>query len=198
MDTLYAWVFPDKIFWILCNDEQQMSARIFFVCIILVLIGADIYLHRLNQALQQDIDADAQQCQRRLAMLEDSYKNRPVEKVRAAISQSPDNQPAVTPPEKPEVNLEKLVSHGHRVQAVTNKYEFLLESAQIDAADKKLLRKLLLQREKLTNAIMLAEQNATDSGEMVIQLYDVEDQIQLVLTDPLDYDRYEFLKERHL
>lgn len=180
-----------------------MNKHTLLICIALVLSVASIYFYKQNQSLSASIATNNEQCERRLAMLQEKYQNRPtalVAQAKQSLPQQPQINAEQTADEQdvPTVKLENLVSYGHRVQAVTNKYEFLLVSAQVDDADRDLLRRLLVQRERLANEIAFAEQEGAVDSSLEDKLFDVEDQIQLVLNDPLDYERYEFLKERSL
>lgn len=176
-----------------------MNIRTLLVCVALVLAAASFYLHKQNQALNHSIATNATQCERRLAMLQEKYQHRSAAVVSQAITSLPQVKEQNVPEEQtPPVNLENLVSYGHRVQAITNKYEFLLVTAQVDEADRTVLRRLLVQRERLANALAFAEQEGSADSAMRNKLEDVENQIQVVLNDPLDYERYEFLRERSL
>lgn len=176
-----------------------MNVRTLLICVALVLAAASFYLHKQNQALSQSIATNASQCERRLAMLQEKYQHRSATVVSQVKTSLPQAKEQTVPDElTPPVNLENLVSYGHRVQAVTNKYEFLLVTAQVDEADRTVLRRLLVQRERLANALAFAEQEGSADSSMRSKLADVENQIQIVLSDPLDYERYEFLRERSL
>jgi len=91
-----------------------------------------------------------------------------------------------------------MVSYGHQVRAISNKYEFLLKTAQIEASDKKRLGRLLLEREKLAQQVNNASASQPAPEKMQEQLASIEQRIENLLTDPIDYSRYEYLKERNL
>lgn len=177
-----------------------MNIQTVLIILIIALGGAAFYLHQQNQALGQNLAAEQQQCEQDIAQLEQTYRK----KIDALKQTLPAQfQPAsVSEPVETKTDLTKLVSYGHRVKAVVHKYEFLLETAQLSNGDKKSLRRLLLKREQLVNALGLLDEGhqlaGTDSVALQKQLAAVEENIQVLLTDSLDYSRYEFLRERSL
>ena len=183
-----------------------MILRTILVILSIAATGLGFYLYKSNSALQSEIAASEDDCKRQIAELEDRFNA----KINALQRQVPGKQQlhniaAEMPAEEPEkqpVRYDKLVSYSHQVEAVVHKYEFLLGSAMINDTEKRTLRRLLMERERLVNAINLASNGnvagKADPGQLTTELEDVEQQIQVVLMDPLDYQRYQFLSERAL
>lgn len=176
-----------------------MNIQTALVIFIVALAGAAIFLNQQNQVLTQNLTAEKDQCQQDIAQLKKSYRR----KINALKQSLPAQfQPATAGESaKAETDMTKLVSYRHRVKAVVHKYEFLLETAQLNNTDKKNLRRLLLKREQLANALGLIDEGHqldTDSPALQKQLAGVEENIQVILADSLDYSRYEFLRERSL
>ena len=177
-----------------------MNIQTALIIFIVALSGAAFYLHQQNQGFGQNLAAETKQCKQDIALLEKTYR----EKIDALKQTLPAQfqTAAVTIPAEPKTDLTKLVSYRHRVKAVVHKYEFLLETAQLNNADKKNLRRLLLKREQMANALDLIAEGRqmadTDSSTLQKKLAGIEDDIQVILVNSLDYSRYEFLRERNL
>ncbi len=175
-----------------------MTIRMLLALTILPLLGLNGFLYASGQTLQKEFDANSRQCEQWLAGLEQQQQRPAPQKVKVISAPAPALEQKESGEEE-EVVMEKLVSHRHKVQAVGRKYEFLLITAQVDENEKKLLERLLVRRERLADAVYQAElQGADNFAELEEKLYETEDQIELVLTDSLDYDRYQFLRERRL
>ncbi|SMF11821.1 hypothetical protein SAMN02745866_00747 [Alteromonadaceae bacterium Bs31] len=175
----------------------KMSIRITLFITAALLLGLNGYLYANSQGLKKDIADAAEQCDGWLANLSQRQNKPSLQKVK--VINAHEDEPAVAAEPAEEVVLEKLVSHRHKVQAVNHKYEFLLLSAQVDESERKLLKRLLVKREQLADAIYQAEMQGTAGfAQLEEQLYEVEDQIELVLSDPLDYERYHEFKEQQL
>lgn len=177
-----------------------MNIQTALILLTAALSGAAVYLHQQNQALGQNLAAKTEQCEQDIAQLERTYRKK-IDALKQTLPAQLQTA-AVSEPVEPKADLTKLVSYGHRVKAVVHKYEFLLETAQLDTADKKNLRRLLLKREQLANTLDLIDEghqvSDTDSSTLQKQLAGIEDDIQVILTNSLDYSRYEFLRERSL
>jgi len=181
-----------------------MNIRNILLALVLALLGINFYIHSNNKSLAIAISDEQNLCNEWLAKLSQKNKQTPLVEIE---SKTQTNQLASTQQNKveefiqPETDLDTLVSHTHRLQAVYHKYEFLLLTAQIEKNEKNRLKRLLLNRERLTNALVVAEQEEKSGqqiGEIEDKLYNIEDQIELVLNDPLDYHRYELIKQRQL
>jgi len=175
-----------------------MNTKILLIAFASTLLFACIILEFKQHGLEREILSANQQCESWLTQLQAQYAVQPARIVKAATTPR-----TITEPEKedikPAIDIEQLASYSHRVQAVSHKYEFLLLTAQLDADDKKLLRRLLVRRERLENTVILAEQNGSGNiTELEDQLYEVEDQLQVLIADPLDYQRYDFLRNKQL
>jgi len=181
-----------------------MNIRVTLLAPLLCLAGVNIYFYSNNHSLQKDLISKKAICHEWLSKLAKKNINNAVVEVENKtqtkfVASNPNKMDEVSP--TPETDIERLASHTHRMQAVNHKYEFLILSAQIEKSEKKILKRLLLQRERLSNQLVVAEQeeqNGIELGAIEDRLYNVEDQIELVLNDPLDYHRYELIKQRQL
>jgi hypothetical protein len=160
--------------------------------------GGAMLVYVQNGALAgkiRDIDA---QCERQIALLKEKYQAE-IDDLRRYLleqyNQSP--EPAVAEPAKPTFN--QLVSSGHRMQAIRGKYEFLLESALLDAEGKKQLRALLYRWERLADSVRARRQETGSApAELQGELDATEARIQALLTDPLDYEHFLRLRQQEL
>jgi hypothetical protein len=84
--------------------------------------------------------------------------------------------------------------------AVSHKYEFLLHTSKLSIQEKNKLIKFLIEREKLSAVTFesLAGTNDEDRANFASRLTSIEDGIKEILIDPVDYQRYEYLKNRSL
>jgi hypothetical protein len=84
--------------------------------------------------------------------------------------------------------------------AVSHKYEFLLHTAKLPENDKKELINFLIEREKLNSVTFqsLAETNDEERANFASKLTSIEESIKDILIDQVDYQRYEYLKDRRL
>lgn len=159
-------------------------------------ISGAAYFYFQNQNLQAQLLAASEHCKQQTADLQTRYQH----KIDTLLTRLPaDNEVrrTVTATIEQKPALDNLVSYGHKVRAVTHKYEFILETAQIDEGDKKRLRRLLLEREQLAGQLE-QQQSDADSSELEAKLASVEKNIEDLLKDPVDYTRYEYLKQRSL
>jgi len=181
-----------------------MNIRTILLSLVVALLGVNFYFYTNNQSLVSAISNKQEQCDEWLAKLSQKNKKKTeVEIENETITKKPSPVELNDFEEvyEPETDLETLVSHTHRLQAVSNKYEFLLLTAQVEQSERKRLKSLLLSRERLTSALVVAEQEEKSGqqiGDIESKLYKIEDQIELVLNDPLDYHRYELIKQRQL
>jgi len=168
------------------------------ITVSLMLLLACIYLNGARLALEEEMTQGTEKCEQDLALLRSRYAELSADILRHTAIQTPtEDKVGASEQALPSVNLETLVSHNHKVQAVVQKYEFLLASAQVDKSDKALLRKLLTRREILVNRIAFADSDI-NLNEVNKQLSEAEEHIAVILNDSLDYQRYEFLRERNL
>lgn len=178
-----------------------MNRQTFVFVGVVILTGAgNVYLYSQNGKLEREIALAARQCEQKVAELETRYREE-IDDLRrhvlAYYKQDSESKPVTQP------RFDQLVSHGHRVRAVEQKYDFLLETAMIGKAEKKELLRLLMERERLANLIDIAQNEPglagdNDPQQLQTDLGNVESQIQVVLQDPLDYQRYEVLRQRKL
>lgn len=169
-----------------------------FAAVIVLLIAGSVHLYFQNGELSRQIALVAEECEQKVAELEAGYQAEIDDLRQYILAQYKSDAES-----KPETKLrfDQLVSHSHRVQAVEQKYDFLLETALVGKAEKKELLKLLLERERLVNLANLAgNKGVTNSDPQQLQtdLENIESQIQVLLQDPLDYQRYEVLRQRKL
>lgn len=159
--------------------------------------GGAALLYFQNGGLSGKIrDAD-EQCARQIASLKEKYQAE-IDDLRRYLLEQYNQRPApAAEPAKPSFN--QLVSNGHRMQAIRGKYEFLLESALLDAAGKQRLRKLLFRWERLSDTARIRKgETGSVPGEVQAELNDIEAQIQSLLTDPMDYQHFLRLRQQEL
>lgn len=168
------------------------------LAVIATLIGSGAaLLYSQNNTLDEKIRENAEQCEHQIAMLKQQYQTEIDDLRRYVMEQYNQSPDVVVEAEKPRFN--QLVSSGHRMQAISSKYEFLLESALLDAEGKKQLRKLLFQWERLADS---ASTEKKKSGaippQLRTELDNTETQIEALLTDPLDYQHFVTQRQRDL
>jgi hypothetical protein len=97
-------------------------------------------------------------------------------------------------------NLDKMVSYSHMFGAVSQKYEFLLHTVKLSIKDKNELLNFLIEREKLSSVTFqsLAETSDEERAGFASKLTSIEDSIKEILIDPIDYQRYEYLRKQSL
>jgi len=167
--------------------------------IIAVSISSGVYFHKQNNTLENEIADSKSQCAQELVELEQGL-NAKLNELAAKLPEQHELRASI-PANLEKPKIERLVSYGHKVRAISNKYEFLLTTVEIDEADKKVLSRLLLEREKLAaqiDELALNENVAEDSTKFEKQLAEVETRIENLLKDPVDYTRYQYLRERSL
>jgi phage host-nuclease inhibitor protein Gam len=164
------------------------------VAFIITIISLNVYLYLENKSITREITRADQACAEAVAILEKQYE----EKINKLIDDLAGLPKGVNTVERGDgdISLDKMVSYGHQFRAVSHKYEFLLESAQITVAEKKRLSRLLVEREKLHGIVVKPEMKAVDKEkeEFVNRLTNVEENIKDLLKDPTDYERYNQLK----
>lgn len=178
-----------------------MNRQIFVIAVIVALLfTGNVHFYFRNGELDREIASAGKRCDRKAAELETRYQEE-IDDLRkyvlAYYKKDAESKPASRP------RFDQLVSQGHRVQAVEQKYDFLLETAMVGKAEKKRLLKLLAERERLANLLKIAQDRAEAVGAdnpqlLQTDLDNVESQIQVLLQDPLDYQRYEILRQRKL
>lgn len=179
-----------------------MNRQIFVIAVIVALLfTGNAYFYFRNGELDREIASAGERCDRKAAELETKYQEE-IDDLRkyvlAYYKKDSESKPASRP------RFDQLVSQGRRVQAVEQKYDFLLETAMVGKAEKKQLLKLLTERERLANLLNIAQGGAEEAAGaddpqlLQTDLDNVESQIQVLLQDPLDYQRYEILRQRKL
>lgn len=180
--------------------KRKVNKQILILAVtVIFLIAGSIHLYSQNSKLNRNIALAAEQCEQKVAELEARYQAE-IDDLRRYILARYKTDAESKPETKP--RFDQLVSHDHRVQAVGQKYDFLLETALIGKAEKKELLRLLTERERLANLINIAKSGPDSAGagpqRLQTDLDNVESQIQVLLQDPLDYQRYEVLRQRKL
>jgi type VI protein secretion system component VasK len=173
---------------------MNKTAALFALFAILLGTGS-MFLYRQNEALGEAIRSNAAQCEQQVADLKSKYQAEIDDLRRDLFEQYSNNPETAAQIEKPRFN--KLISHQHRAQAIQHKYDFLFNSALIDNAEKKKLRRLLFERERLAELINTQTESGSGADSALqADLDTVEAQIHVLLQDPLDYDHYEMLRQR--
>ncbi|HEX7025950.1 MAG TPA: hypothetical protein VF268_01775 [Gammaproteobacteria bacterium] len=176
-----------------------MYKQIFiFTSVLVMLIVGGARLYSRNTEISREIASITRECEQKAAELEAGFQSE-IDDLRQYIMAYYKKDAEAKPEERR--RFDQLASHGHRVRAISQKYDFLLETALISETEKKQLLKLLLERERLVNLIEIAEkESGSDLNLQRLQtdLDNVESQIQVLLQDPLDYQRYEVLRQREL
>jgi hypothetical protein len=172
---------------------QKTTAAL--TAITLALGMASIFLYRSNNTLGHEISALADQCALRIGALQTQYQEEIDDLRNYMLEQYNHNPESINrKPEKPGFN--QLVSHQHRMQAVSNKYDALITGALIDENGKNRLLQLLFQREQQADAIKSAANPAAQ--KLQNELDATEAQIQALLRHPMDYDQYKIQRQRDL
>jgi len=177
-----------------------MNKQALLIGLITTAVSFAYYLYQSNRSIEKDIAQAHSFCSEQMADFHKREQNKHQHIAIKTKNNIKKTNPRVAPESQPpRINLEQLVSHQHRVQAVTNKYEFLLASAQVVSEEKIELRRLLTRRERIANAMAFAAYDPNiDLSVLNEDLYEIEDSISLLLTDPIDYQRYESLRDRSL
>lgn len=173
-----------------------MTFRFLILLLVIASLGSSTFFYFQTRALEKSVHASKALCELKASQLEKNYQAK-IDELLAEVPQQRVIRKTITKKlERPP--LEEMVSYGHQVRAISNKYEFLLKTAQIEASDKKRLGRLLLEREKLAQQVNNASTSQPAPEKMQEQLASIEQRIENLLTDPIDYSRYEYLKERNL
>jgi hypothetical protein len=153
------------------------------------------YLYHLNNKLTRELEGADRACQQELNTIAYKYQKQK-SRISAQIPYPPNMDELSRV--KVKSKIDNLASHGHLIRAVNHKYEFLLRSAQLKEQEKKRLLHLLVKREKLSSVTFQSFVEAGDAAreEIVTKLAVAESNIKDLLVDPIDYDRYEYLKNR--
>lgn len=175
-----------------------MKIMTFAIALTLACTGAAGFFYLQNQTLQKQILTAEQSCKQHTAELQANYKTK-IDALLARLPADSELHRTVTVELEATPKIEKLVSYGHKVRAVIHKYEFILDTAQIEESDKKRLRRVLTERETLAAQLeQAAGDPSANTGELETRLAKAEDEIANLLKDPMDYTRYEYLRERSL
>jgi archaellum component FlaF (FlaF/FlaG flagellin family) len=174
-----------------------MTYNIIVILIIVISFAADIYLYQKNQNLLKAIDNADKICTREIVAIGQRHKKQTDESLMIRRDQTDMEELSHGSVKS---SLDKMVSYGHLLRAVSNKYEFLLESVQISASDKKQLLQNLIEREKLNGVTFqsLVETDDAERADYASRLDSAEDHIKELLKDPVDYNRYQYLKDKSL
>jgi hypothetical protein len=165
--------------------------------IITVMLGiASVFLYQGNSALSSEISATMEQCALRIGALQKQYQGE-IDDLRNYVQEQYNHNPEsiIQKPEKTGFN--QLVSRGHQMQAIGNKYESVLFSAPLDENGKNRLRQLLFQREQQADSVKSAADPAA-ARKLQNELNDTEAKIRALLPHPMDYDHYKIQRQRDL
>ena len=174
----------------------------------LVVGVVNIYLANAN--LSELVVSEKAACEARIEQLTIDYKaeiNDLRDYLLAQYNRSPAEQ---AKKEKPKFT--KFVSRGHRVRAIGEKYEFIIETALVSDAERETFKRLLYERERAFDLVNQYQELLADKDidpeqipelDLELQKYqeelaNYEAKIQILLQDPVDYQRYMYLREREL
>jgi D-arabinose 1-dehydrogenase-like Zn-dependent alcohol dehydrogenase len=174
-----------------------MKFSVISVALVAVIIVLNGYLYLQNRSLAKDIARGDKACAQQLSAIKNEY-----EKIINSQNAELDQLHITNRKSENRINitrLDEMASYGHQVRAIWHKYEFLLETANLTIEDKKLLSQFLVKREKLNEMVTLTNLGDFDAPmqELTYQLEDIEEYIKDLLKDPVDYRRYNYLKERN-
>ncbi|MGD9170507.1 MAG: hypothetical protein PVI97_10680 [Candidatus Thiodiazotropha sp.] len=174
-----------------------MKFNIIVITLFSLILSANIYIYLQKHLLLKEIDKADNECARELAATEQQYLKQ-INKLSLQL----DVQYDAVDINKTQIksNLDDIVSYGHLLGAVSHKYEFLLHTAKLPENDKKELINFLIEREKLNSVTFqsLAETNDEERANFASKLTSIEESIKNILIDQVDYQRYEYLKDRRL
>jgi CRISPR/Cas system CSM-associated protein Csm4 (group 5 of RAMP superfamily) len=174
-----------------------MKFNIVASVMLVFMFAANIYIYQQNKDLLKKIEYADGACMRKVVAAEQRYKKQINE-----LSEQLENQPDMVVLKEVGVqsNLDDMASYGHLFRAVSNKYEFLLQTVKLSTKNKKELMNHLIDREKLSGVTFrsLVEIDDEERVNFVTRLASAEDSIKEILRDPVDYERYEYLKDRTL
>jgi hypothetical protein len=165
--------------------------------VLLVIIAAHYYLYLQNEKLLSDIEGLDRACEQKLSVIAQTYQEQ-IKKHSEQLKNGPDVDESSKV--KVKSKLDNLVSRGHLVRAINHKYEFLLQTAQLDEKEKNQLLRFLVKRERLSGVTFqsLVETDDAAREEFVSEMAEIENKIEELLRDPVDYKRYTYLKNRSL
>ncbi|HEX5056921.1 MAG TPA: hypothetical protein VFX02_10530 [Gammaproteobacteria bacterium] len=168
-----------------------------FAILAALIGGCAILLYMQNDLLAGQIRDNGRQCEDQIPQLKERYQAE-IDALRSYLLEQYNKKPEPAAKEaRPSFN--QLVSSGHRMQAIGSKYEFLLESALLDAAGKRQLRSLLYQWERLADSVKTGQdKSGAADGSLRAQLNDTETRIRELLTDPQDYQYFLTQRQRDL
>jgi hypothetical protein len=174
-----------------------MKYNVLAIMIIVFIVTANIYAYRQNERSSKEIENLEKACMLEHAELKRQYEKR-INTLSMELKDLPDK--AEMRQESIKSNLDNMASFGHMIRAVRHKYEFLLHSVQLSSNEKKQLLHLLTEREKLNGVTFqsLVETSEVERMGFLSRLASAEDNIKKLLNDPIDYDRYMYLKDRSL
>lgn len=162
-----------------------------------LLFTANVYIYLQNLQILKGIDKADNACEQDLAATEQGYLKQINE---LSLQLNDQSNSGVTKNAHISSNLDRTASYGHLFGAVSHKYEFLLHTVKLSIDDKQELLSYLIEREKLS-AVTLKSLVATNEKErenFALRLKSTEESIKVILRDPVDYQRYEYLKNRSL
>jgi uncharacterized membrane protein len=174
-----------------------MKINMITIVLFSLILAANIYIYLEKYQIQKEIDKADNACTRELAAKEQQYL-----KLIDELSLQLKDQSNIDDIKNTQIknNLDKIVSYGHLFGAVSHKYEFLLHTVKLSTNEKKELINFLIEREKLSAVTFqsLAETNDEERANFASRLTSIEKSIKDILIDPVDYQRYEYLKNRSL
>jgi hypothetical protein len=162
-----------------------------------LICSVNIHIHLQNLHISNEIDEAEKACVHNLANTEQRYL-----KLIHELSLKLEDQSDLGEIKNAHLksNLDKMVSYSHLYGAVSHKYEFLLHTAKLSIYDKKELLSFLIEREKLNSVtfLSLAETNDVERADFTSKLTSIEESIKKILIDPVDLQRYEYLRKQSL
>jgi hypothetical protein len=174
-----------------------MKFNISAIALITFIFSANIYIYLQHLQLLKEVGKADSACTHELTKTAHQYENK-INDLSADLKGQSDFVDTEKTPIKS--NLDMMASYGHLLGAVSQKYEFLLRTVKLQIEQKKKLLKFLIEREKLNSVALssLAQTNDEERSNYAARLTDVEKSIKEILMDSVDYQRYEYLRNRSL
>lgn len=183
--------------------DVAMKKPIVILVLAGVLLSANLsYLFYHNTAFRKELANTGQQCDQRLAELEERYRAELEEwqqyllsQTNSAGSSKPAVETSAAPPDDPKPSLERY--DETLKELVARKYRFLF--VHLSEADKEKLRQLLLERERVALQIQDAREyeeigKVTNIELLELQLADIDARIEELLNSE-NRERYSLLKD---
>jgi type VI protein secretion system component VasK len=159
--------------------------------VIAVLLGCgSVLLYRQNSTFGEETRKNAEQCEQQIASLHKNYQGEIDALRRYLLEQYKHTPDAVAQAEKPGFN--KMISNGHRMQAIRSKYDVILNGALLDDTGKRQLAGLLFEWESLSDSAATAKaESGAAPGQLQASLDDVETRIKALLNNPFDWETFQ-------